>query len=69
MWETLAPWLAQSGVTGVIAWVFYRLHLAAVSAERRRADDWRAAWEAADKRANLREEQISKLLSRAKELP
>lgn len=67
MWETFAPWLAQGGVTGILAWVGYRLHMDAVKAERGRADDARARAEAAEKRADLREEQISILLGRVRE--
>lgn len=67
MWDTFAPFLAQGGITGVLAWVGYRLHVDAVKAERGRADDARARAEAAEKRADLREEQISILLGRVRE--
>ena len=63
-WETLAPFLTQGGITGVLAFIGYRLHRDAVDAERRRADDARARAEAAEKRADLREEQLSILLGR-----
>lgn len=67
MWDTVAPWLAQGGISGILAWVGYRLHKDAVQAERGRADDARARAEAAEKRADLREEQISILLGRVRE--
>lgn len=76
MWEEFAPWLAQGGVTGVLAWLGYRLHKDAIDAkqeailaESRRADDARSRAEAAEKRADLREKQIDILLSRVQEPP
>ena len=63
-WETLAPFLAQGGITGALLLIGYRLHRDAVDAERRRADDARARAEAAEKRAEVREEQLSILLGR-----
>lgn len=63
-WTDLLPWLAQGGVTSVIAFFMYRLHSDAVAAERRRADDARGRAEAAERRADLREEQIAVLLGR-----
>lgn len=63
-WETLAPFLAQGGLSGVLAFLGYRLHRDAVDAERRRADDARARAEAAEKRADLREQQLSIVLGR-----
>jgi hypothetical protein len=63
-WETLAPFLAQGGISGILAFVGYRLHRDAVDAERRRADDARERAEAAEKRADLREQQLSILLGR-----
>lgn len=67
MWSSLTPWLAQGGVTGILAWVGYRLHVDAINAERRRADDWRAVAEMNGKRADLREQQMSTLLSATRE--
>ena len=43
MWEPLAPWIAQGGVTGVVLWAAITLGCIAVAAERRRADDWHEA--------------------------
>lgn len=63
-WETLAPFLAQGGITGVLAFIYYRLHRDAVDAERRRADDARARAVAAEARADLREQQINVLIGR-----
>jgi hypothetical protein len=70
VWDSLAPWLASgggAGIAGAIAWLVYRLHADAVAAERRRADDWRAAAVAAEARADVREGQIGILLGRARE--
>lgn len=44
--------------------VAYWLHRDAVRAHERRADDWRTAAEAAAKRADLKDEQMSILLGR-----
>ena len=63
-WETLAPFLAQGGLSGILAFLGYRLHRDAVDAERRRADDARARAEAAEKLADLREQQLSIVLGR-----
>jgi hypothetical protein len=63
-WETLTPFLAQGGLSVVLAFVGYRLHRDAVDAERRRADDARARAEAAEKRADLREQQLGIVLGR-----
>jgi hypothetical protein len=67
MWDTFAPFLAQGGITGVLAWVGYRLHMDAVRAERGRADDWRRAAEAAQARADLKDQQMGILLGRDRE--
>ena len=63
-WETLAPFLTQGGITGILVFTGYRLHRDAVDAERRRADDARKRAEAAEARAELREQQIGILLGR-----
>lgn len=63
-WETLAPFLAQGGLSGILAFLGYRLHRDAVDAERRRADDARARAEAAERRADLREQQLGIVLGR-----
>ena len=67
MWEKFAPWITQGGITGVLSYLGYKLHLDAIRAERGRADDARARAEAAEKRADLREEQIGILLGRVRE--
>lgn len=67
MWDTFAPFLAQGGITGVLAWIGYRLHTDAVKAERGRADDWRRAAEAAQARADLKDAQMGILLGRDRE--
>jgi hypothetical protein len=64
VWDSLAPWLAQGGIVSVLAWVGYRLHADAIGAERRRADDWRTAWQAERDRADVRDGQIGILLGR-----
>ena len=63
-WQDLAPFLTQGGITGVLAFIGYRLHRDAVDAERRRADDARDAAKAAEARADLREQQINILIGR-----
>lgn len=68
-WDSLAPWLAPGGIGTLLCWLGYRLHVDAVTAERRRADDWRTAWEAERERADLRESQMSILLGRAAKEP
>lgn len=77
MWQELAPWLGSGGAA-VLAWLGYRFHrdavegvktgaAEAIAAERRRADDWRAAYEASERRATVREAQISTLLTGVRE--
>ena len=73
MWTTL---LASGGIGAGAALVLglarlaYQLHQDAVAAERARADDartdkgeWRAAAEAASKRADVRDEQLATLMA------
>lgn len=62
MWEQFAPFLTQGGVVGLVIYVMYRLHRDSIQAHKERADDARARAEAAEKRADLREEQIAILL-------
>ena len=64
MWQAIAPWLAGGGLT-TAAWIVYKLHKDAVDAERRRADDWKTAAEAAQARADVRDSQIATLLTAA----
>lgn len=70
MWQTIAPWLFGSGGLGIcylLARVFLRLHADVVDSERRRADDAVARAIAAEKRADLREDQMAILLGRVKD--
>lgn len=63
--DSLVAWLAAPGVIGLLyglGRLGYKLHQDAIEAERRRADDARAGREAAEKRADLREEQFRMLL-------
>lgn len=57
------PWLvgALLGSGGIVSFG-YKLHQDAVSAERGRADDWRAVAKAAQARADVRDEQMAILL-------
>jgi hypothetical protein len=54
------PWFASSGVTGIIALVFLKLHQSAVRAHERRADAWQ-------KIAEEREKQLMHILMAVKE--
>lgn len=68
MWqEEIVPWLLGGGGITSLSWIFYRLHRDAVAAERERADDWRAAAIAAEKRADVRDQQIATLLGRIRD--
>ena len=62
----LLPLFAQTGLTGVLAWVLYRLHRSAVEAHKARADDWKAAAVAAQARADMRDQQLAHILSAVK---
>lgn len=72
MWQV---WVFGGGLSSLIvslSWIVYKLHRDAVEAERGRADDWRAAAmgykataEAADKRADIREQQLATLIASA----
>lgn len=63
MWSAIAPVLSTGGL-GAVLLVAYWLHRDAVKAHERRADDWRAAAEAAAKRADLKDTQMGILLGR-----
>lgn len=70
--ESLWAFLAAPGALGLaygLGRIFYKLHMDAVDAERRRADDARAAAQAAEKRADLKEEQIKILLGGRRKEP
>jgi hypothetical protein len=63
-------WLAGGGLVGLLtmlARLFLRLHNDVVQSERRRADDAVARAVAAEKRADLREDQMAILLGRVRE--
>jgi hypothetical protein len=59
----LLPLFAQTGLTGALAWLFYRLHRSAMEAERRRADDWRLAAKEWKALALARDAQFTHVLS------
>lgn len=63
-WQELTPFLAQGGVTSVLAFIAYKLHRDAVDAHDKRANDARERAEAAEARADLREQQINVLIGR-----
>ena len=70
--QSLVQWLASGGAVGVVGsvtWLAYRLHADAVSAERRRADDWREAWRAEVTRGDVLREQLHTLLRPLRETP
>ncbi len=63
-------WLAGGGLAtllGLLAKLFLKLHNDVVDSERRRADDAVARAIAAEKRADLREDQMAILLGRVRE--
>jgi hypothetical protein len=65
-----AYWLAGGGLVGLLgllARLFLKLHNDVVDSERRRADDAVARAIAAEKRADLREDQMAILLGRVRE--
>lgn len=66
MWPTIAPFLGGGGLAAVI-WLAYKLHADAVAAERRRADEWSAAYRAERERADLKEQQMGILLGHIKD--
>jgi hypothetical protein len=57
-WRT-ALILVLGGLVALLVRVAYRLHNDAVQAQRERADDNRARAEAAEKRADIREDQLA----------
>lgn len=66
----LAPYFIGGGALGVmtlLARVFLTLHRDAIDSERRRGDDAVARAIAAEKRADLREDQMGILLGRTKD--
>jgi len=72
LWQSLTAWLASGGAAGVVGsltWLAYRLHADAVNAERRRADDWRTAWQAEVTRGDVSREQLHTILVRLREAP
>jgi hypothetical protein len=77
VWDELARWATGGGGAGVVVgvcWLIYRFHFDAINAERGRADDARARAvaeakraEAAERRADVREEQLGIVLGRARD--
>lgn len=66
----IAYWFAGGGLVGLLtllAKLFLKLHNDVVDSERRRADDAVARAIAAEKRADLREDQMAILLGRVRE--
>jgi TorA maturation chaperone TorD len=66
----LLPLFTQAGALSVFAWVLSRFfrsaveaHKAAAMAHSRRADDWKAAYDAEVKRSNERDAQLAHVLS------
>jgi hypothetical protein len=77
----LLPLFTQAGVLSIFAWVLYRFflsavnahaaaakaHAAATAAEQRRADDWKAAYDAQVKRSDIKDAQIAHILAPVRE--
>lgn len=59
----MVPLFAQTGIIGLVALIFYWLHRDAIASERRRADDWRLAAQAAQARADERDRQLAHVLA------
>ena len=69
MW---GAWFAAGGGTGLaafISWLVYKLHTDAVSAERRRADDWHTAYDRELARGDVRETQLAEIMKVIRERP
>lgn len=69
-WPELLPLFTQGGALGVFAFVLYlfyrearRADQRAVAAEKQRADDWKAAWQAEVKRSSERDAQVAHILT------
>lgn len=67
MWQDAWAAGGLAHLLAVIAWIVYKFHVDAVQAERRRADDARAGREAAERRADLREDQMGVLMGRGRD--
>ena len=59
----LLPVLAQGGVTSVVLYIVYKLHVDAVRSHDQRASDWKAAYEREVARADVREQQLAHILN------
>lgn len=68
MWESLAPWIAQGGVTGVVLWAAITLVRIAVAAERRRADDWHEAAQTREAANLVMSANVEKLITSVEQL-
>lgn len=68
MWDSLAPWLAQGGVTAGILWAAIKLVNIAVTAERRRADDWREAAHTSQAANAVMSANVEKLIASVEQL-
>jgi hypothetical protein len=65
LWDAISPLLVSGGLVGAgvaIARLVYRLHYDAVGAEKRRADDWRLAYERELARGDVRETQLAEIM-------
>lgn len=62
----LLPFLAQGGVVAGITWVLGLFHRSAIRAHERRADDWRAAYDAERARADEATRQLAAMLGAVK---
>jgi len=58
VWQDIAPWLLSAGVIGAML----ALVRIAVGAERRRADDWRSAYEREVTRGEVRDAQLGAIM-------
>lgn len=64
--ETLLPFLAQSGVFGLIVWWIRNTHNDAIQAHEKRASDWKAAAESHAARADDLQKQLIHILGAVK---
>lgn len=70
MWSQIAPFIGTGGAAGIVvalAYFAYRMHKDAVDAQKERADDWKTAAQAAQARADLKDQQMGILLSPVKD--
>lgn len=67
MLPELLPVFAQGGVTAVILWIGYKLHVDAVRTHDKRAEEWRLAYEREAARSAVRDEQLAHVLGAVKQ--